>query len=721
MSKRSADRCPTPPHADHAVRAEALAATDEKPTEGVLRQAAHWVMAAPAERAPLPGGAALYGAGWLANYYHLPWWGLATATVAGTIVSYATTLNRCGDGWRTWGNTAAAAAAGAWLTVADLVGPLAGPSGLMSWIFGGVYGVGYGLHMWGLGGNGRPGPKRVTSKTPRIDWESYFPGWGMDGARVISSSATRLGERVLISTKSITPKKRASSFCTPAMAERIAEDFDTKKSRVIIREGEVAGQIEISVRLRDPWAQPILHPLLDPEPEIELPEVADVRQPLIIGQDPETGDPLEFVVWDEDGAAHWYVVAIKGGGKTVLLNNVLERLTAADNVTVWGIDVSKAKDLRRWRDSGALDLTACGPNERERAVVMLELAAAGVGHRAEHNTEAVFDPRPGHPLHIIVIDEIDALVAPGDALAQRAVAALQTITSKGRSESVGVVIVGQRGTAQWMGGANIRANLDRQALLKLARSSEANNAVGEAAVELPNMAKYGEGKPGVVALTAMGSLTGLGRTFMLKELDDVEELGAGREPSEFETDLVEFWGEAYEALKSGNLPERSQAAATQQPATAAAQAAPTSGLGRPHLFLVPTPTEEEAARVREHSAARWEMFRAVERAVTSYVPAKQREQILTLIRQEGGARISEIADAIGYSPQHTLRWMQALRDEGDAELRGNGPASRWHATTNDSDARSVTDANHLMGSPQESPHSPLTAPLSGDPGEAMRR
>ncbi|WP_182875638.1 AAA family ATPase [Microbispora sp. H10670] len=678
MSKR-ADRCPTPPHADHAVRAEAPATTDER-SEGVLRQAARWVMEAPAERAPLPGGAALYGAGWLAHSNHLPWWGLLTVGAAGTIVSHAMTLNRCGDGLRTWGNAAAAASAGAWLTAADVVGPVAGPSGLMSWIFGGAFGVGYGLHWLGLSGVGRDrGPKRVKGDVPRIDWEAYFDGWGMSGARVISSAATRLGERALISTKGT--GKRASTFCTKAMAERIAEDFDTKRSRVILREGDIAGQIEISVRLRDPWAEPILHPLLDDEPEIELPEVADARRPLVIGQDPETGAPLEFVVWDEDGAAHWYIVAIKGGGKTVLLNNVLERLTAADNATVWGIDVSKAKDLRRWRGSGALDLAACGPRERERAVVMLELAAAEVGHRAEHNTAAVFEPRPGHPLHVIVIDEVDALVAPGDVLAQRAVAALKTITSKGRSESVGVIIVGQRGTAAWMGGADIRSNLDRQALLKLARSSEANNAVGEAAVDLPNMAKYGEGKPGVVALTAMGSLTGLGRTFMLKELDDVEELGAGREPSEFEPELLEFWGETYERLKAGDVPATAPAAPVQQPA-AAAQAAPAADAqDRPRLFLVPTPTEEEAARVREHSAARWEMFRAVERAATSFVPSGKREQILALIRQDGGARISDIADAIGYSTQHTLRLMQALRDEGDAELRGAGPASRWHATT----------------------------------------
>ncbi|RGA04488.1 winged helix-turn-helix transcriptional regulator [Microbispora triticiradicis] len=681
MKRKTADRCPTPPHADHAVRAEAPATTEDERTEGVLRQAARWVMEAPAERAPLPGGAALYGAGWLANYYHLPWWGLLTVGAAGTIVSYAMTLNRAGDGWRTWGNTAAAASAGAWLTAADVVGPVAGPSGLMSWIFGGAFGVGYGLHWLGLSGVGRDRrPKRVKGETPRIDWEAYFDGWGMSGARVISSAATRLGERALISTKGT--GKRASTFCTKAMAERIAEDFDTKKSRVIIREGEVAGQIEISVRLRDPWAAPILHPLLDPEPEIELPEVADARRPLVVGQDPETGKPLEFVVWDEDGAAHWLIVAIKGGGKTVLLNNVLERLTAADNATVWGIDVSKAKDLRRWRDSGALDLAACGPAERERAVVMLELAAAGVGHRAEHNTEAVFDPRPGHPLHVIVVDEIDALVAPGDALAQRAVVALQTITSKGRSESVGLIIVGQRGTAQWMGGANIRANLDRQALLKLARASEANNAVGDAAVDLPNMAKYGEGKPGVVALTAAGSLTGLGRTFMLKELDEVEELGTGREPSEFEPDLVEFWGERYAALKAGDLPASAPTAEATRPA-AAGQAAPTGGQARPHLFLVPTPSEEEAARVRAHSAARWQMFRAVQQAVTSAVPTDQERQILALVRRDGGAAMAEITEAIGYSESQTLRWMNDLRELGLVELRGKGRGARWHAPADD--------------------------------------
>jgi hypothetical protein len=53
------------------------------------------------------------------------------------------------------------------------------------------------------------------------------------------------------------------------------------------------------------------------------------------------------VLYDEDGANGMMVVALTGGGKTVLLNCVMERLTACDDALVWDINLSKAKENRR--------------------------------------------------------------------------------------------------------------------------------------------------------------------------------------------------------------------------------------------------------------------------------------------------------------------------------------------------------------------------------------
>ncbi|MGJ6962539.1 helix-turn-helix domain-containing protein [Streptosporangium sp. G11] len=691
MTRRTADRCPTPPHRHHAVAGVEQSAEADTPAEGHLpegqlkvaaRATYRWFRAAPAERTPLLGGVALYGAGALAHANHLPWWGIGLVTVAGSIATYAAAMNRLDD-WRIGGATAATATSGAWLATAAELGPVGGPSGLLTWGFLTTYGIGYALHRMGL----KPkAPEVVVPQVPRIDWEAYFEDWGLAGARVVKAEPTRLGERVLLDTKGT--GKLASSFKSTAMAERIAEDFGIAAGRVQVKTGRIAGQLSIALRLKDPWAQPIAHPMLDPDTEIPLPDVADVRRPLVIGQDPETGEALELIVWDEDGASHIMVVAIKGGGKTVFLNCTMERLTAADNVAVFGIDVSKAKDMRRWRDSGAIELAACGPKERVKAVKILEFAADLIAHRAEHNTDAVFEPRYGHPMVLVVIDEVDTLVTGGDGLAQRAQAALTTITSKGRSESVGVILVGQRGTAQWLGGGNIRANLDRFVFLKVARKQEMATAAGELGLELPDMSRYGEGKPGVVVIADLGGDSAKGRTFKLKELDDVSRIAEGREPSPLEDDVLADakLGKLYAKLKAdtgdgtssatdpGTADDPGEGGGPSSPDDRAAERASIKA----SLKLVPTLAGEVAAKVRQHSAARWEMFNEIEQAAASPVPADVRARVLGLLA-EGERAKADIAAEIGYSDTHTIRLLNQLRGEGVVDVRGKGPATRWFA------------------------------------------
>lgn len=695
MSRSTAELSPdAQPSSHHAVAALNQAATASTSGGGGKLKAAaqatwRWFRAAPAERFPLLGGGALYGAGALAYAADLPWWGIGMVTVAGSVATYAAALHKLTD-WRIVGAPAATAASGAWLATAAEIGPAAGPSGLMTWLYLGGFTAGYALHRLGL----RPKPTvdvgdvddvepQVVEEQPRrINWEAHFDAWGLSGARVVKTDPTRLGERALLDTRGT--GKRASSFVTGHLAELIAETFDLPKARVQVKTGRIAGQLWISIRLKDPWAEPIEHPLLDPDSEIHLPDVSDVREPLIIGQDPETGEPLTLTVWDEDGAAHIMVVAIKGGGKTVFLNNVMERLTAANNTLVCGIDVSKAKDMRRWRASGALGPTACGPKERAKAVRILEWAADLISHRAERNTDAVFQPWPGHPAVVVVIDEVDALVTAGDNLAQRAQVALTTITSKGRSESVGAILVGQRGSAQWLGGGNIRANLDRFAFLKVSRRNEMALAAGELGLELPDMTRYGEGKPGVVLITDVSGNHFKGRTFKLKDLDDVSRIAEGRTPSALEPDVLADpkLGPMYTELMAGNA----DGATVDEPSAkmgeefSAQERAAQRERIKASLRLIPTPDPETAAKLREHSRARWQMFTEVEQAAASPVPAAVRSQILSLLEGGEGVAMRDIETELGVSNATAWRYMAQLREEGVVETRGRGAATRWYRT-----------------------------------------
>lgn len=658
-------------------------------TKASSKATGRWFAAAPAARTPLLALPVIYAAGAAAHAYDLPWWGIGGVTIAATITTYASAMNRL-RGARVLGAAAATVATGGWLATVAEVGVNGGPSGLATWLYLGAATVGYGLHRLGLTPRSAEQedatPQVVDEETPRIDWEPYLEGWGLAGADVITAEPTRLGERVLLDTRGT--GKRASALASKGLAERIAEDFGIPASRVEARAGGIAGQLRISVRMQNPWATPVLHPLLDPNSEIELPEVGDVTRPLIIGQDPETGRPLGLTVFNEDGASHIAIIAIKGGGKTVVVDNVMERLTSADNCAVWGIDIAKGKNMARWRDAGALGLSACGAAERAKAVRILELGAEITRWREAHSSEAVHQPRRGAPLVEIVIEEIDSLVGGGDQLAQRARVALTTITSKGRSPAVGVILIGQRGTAEWVGGPNVRANIDRFLLLKMTRSTEVMNAVGsDLAMKLPNVTAYGEGYPGVVLSTDISGDYEMGRSFLLKALTDLERIAEGRTPSELEPGLVAHLGKAYAQLLSGQAvpdPVPVEAMATPEGMVRAPEerAADLSELGR-HLVLVPPLRAEDAEKVRQHSAARWAMFNRVEAdaeaALPSQVPDDVRAQIMQRLA-DGPAARQDLAAATGYSPAAVKRFLTQLRDEGAIACSGRGPATRWFPT-----------------------------------------
>src|SRR5260370_3719497 len=134
------------------------------------------------------------------------------------------------------------------------------------------------------------------------------------------------------------------------------------------------------------------------------------------------------------------------------------------------------------------------------------------------------EPTPGTPLLTVVIDEIDAVAADPECRAL-----LAKIASKCRSEAVALIIAGQRATVQWMGGGDLRANVDIAVLGRFARAAEARKATGEE-VDMPDMGAYGEGHPGVFLVTELGGGGGYdrGRVFKLSEPDQLDRIVAGR-------------------------------------------------------------------------------------------------------------------------------------------------------------------------------------------------
>jgi hypothetical protein len=481
--------------------------------------------------------------------------------------------------------------------------------------------------------------------------------------------------------------------------------------------------VSVDIRERDPWKHPVLHPVLDPSPEIDLSGPCTCREPFIVGQDPETGAPLTLTVWDEDGGKRILIVATSRAGKTVLLNNLRERATAAPDVLVVDLNLSKALEDKEW--APACHLTALTRHQSARAMRILRTLNAIIEWRSQQPREtAVFQPSPEHPLILLIGDEIDALSRyPG------ARDLLRDISSKGGSEGVSPVVAGQRGTAEWLGGGDIRALIDVFAVGQVGRRAEAMHAAGDIGMEMPDMSRYGEGKKGVWAFAELGGEIRTGRTFLLKEPADLRKLATERAhyQPDLEPELKAFLGDSYENLLSTDAYAKW---AHEQDGPASVIAAPPpdaapqdiSDGAQPAPAAVATTTALDAydreaedfldddmrTRLRKmgerndetrriiaetmampepdvspedraaYVAARWDQV-----AENTEIPPDMREKLLALVAGEG-ISVRGATDALGI-PEGSRRkvrwWLERLRWEGLAYADGKGRSTRWKLGT----------------------------------------
>jgi hypothetical protein len=627
----------------------------------------------------------------------MPGWGLLTTGAGISLATYGQMVKRHGDEALAAKIAAAPALASGWLAAAAELG-ITGP---LSLGYLGLFGVSYGAYR--LDESTR---RRVQWRRHRTEWHRNAGRWGLQGSHLLAQDDTRLGQRFIVDVTGT--GQRASGISRSDLDERIAEHYGLPPTRVRVTPERIAGRIRISVRFRDPWAVPILHPLIDEDPELDLPAVSDVTKPQIIGMDPETGRPLTITFWDRSGTRNTLIVSMKGGGKTVLLNDILERLTAAYNATTWGIAVAKGKHLRPWKP--ALGLTACGPNERLKAVRMLELGCKIIDYREAMSSSPTLVPDALHPLVEFVVDEMSALLGPSDALGYRARRAAGYIASKDRAECVGLVVAGQRGTQSHVGDTDIRTQMDQYVIGKVSRRTEMAHVAGEVGLELPDMTRYGEGHGGVQLVATVDGHYSTGRTLLLEEFEDVERIAAEREPVPLEPGLIEYLGDDYRRLlddgpdtvvltspapsspaPQGQTPSETWMNALdadleagmpddlreklQQAAANLDQACRDLAETPP----LPEPTAEQAEKLRESAEDR-----RGQAAAQTEIPPAVRECLIELLSEPEGTtvRLAEaalkeagLADGARMS---TWRFLDRLRWEGVAVLEGKGRGSRWH-------------------------------------------
>lgn len=293
------------------------------------------------------------------------------------------------------------------------------------------------------------------------------------------------------------------------IAERLAGIEGLPYGRIDVETTGRPFELRISIRSDDPWKEPIWHPALagDSPHAALMPVPASIRQPLVLGIDPETGEPLALNLWDKRGAKVVQVLAKKDGGKTTLLDTLTERITACPDARLLQVNLSKALEDGWWAplaEASALD------GDMARALAILQFGYDVIRERPRGGRQTrVHQSAPAEPLFVLKIDEIDAVAR--DENAKRL---LGLIASKCRSEGVALVLGGQRATVQWTGGGDVRANADIAVWGKFVRGVEKNHVAG-AEANLPDMGEYGGGHPGVFGICELpynGSYQ-QGRTF----------------------------------------------------------------------------------------------------------------------------------------------------------------------------------------------------------------
>lgn len=401
---------------------------------------------------------------------------------------------------------------------------------------------------------------------------------------------------------------------------------------------------------------PVTHPALDPGSPYEdwFPERRSIRQPIPVGVVPETGEPMELVLFDEEGGKAVGVYSMTGGGKANMLDDIREWITACDDAILVQLNAAGSGDERTWEPLAAVTaagLQADDPRVRQRIIGALQWVRHLIGERAEtaaRTGESVFQPTRQDPAVVVMIDEIDET---GNI--EGASKLLEFLASKQRKSAVCLILAGQRAVVTWTGGSGVRVNLSTVVYGMLARESEARHAVG-AENELPDISEYSRGEAGYFGVWSVRQkrLLQRGRTFYIGKLRDQQQIIARRDPAA--RPVLEGAGEITET----------------------APAAPEE-LGGSAL-------RERLAQVRELNEGRPFPAGAGNGALLGGtlpavpgVPSEDMPVLLRLLADPEGTTAALAGLALGKSKSLAHEYLTALRDRNIAKLTGGGRGSRF--------------------------------------------
>lgn len=398
--------------------------------------------------------------------------------------------------------------------------------------------------------------ERAGLRAAKVDWAKFLPQVGLKDATVVRAEPTRLGMRVVVDVRK-TKQGTAHKVNRPELTAAWASHKSIGKHRVTAYEDDGhAGQLIVEERTKQPWEEPNGHPTLDPSSEWKLPAQRSIHDgPLEIGADPSTGALLALPVYADRSCRHVLVVATTGGGKTVCISCLMERITACNDTLAWPIDTTKGTLAGLWRD--AVDWGA-GVGEHAKALSILRATKTVIEQRSRLSDGENHFASPTAPVIFLLIDEAGSM--QGGMSARQAAEYRELIGFVFRSaRSAGIVMVflSQRGVIQHTGSGDTRANADLRVCGKVKSSAEMEYAIPDwQASGFPDMSKYGEGYAGVIAIAGTGvpPMTG-GRTWDLSDFPTVRKLAArrGAPTARLEPAIAAMLGEPYAQRRGGVL------------------------------------------------------------------------------------------------------------------------------------------------------------------------
>ncbi|WP_152563759.1 hypothetical protein [Actinomadura welshii] len=508
------------------------AAPRRRPVLGPLARAyGRWVMASPDTRGLGTGLAALYPAGHLA-YTYAPGDALLLGAFAppAALAVWVATYKTHGSPRYSGAIAAIAAGVPVWLATAASTGITNLPT-LLGYTL--TASAGWSAYTWS-----DVLKERRRFAEAQAKWETIAGLAGLEGTRLLRTERTHTGVKFKIDLGVEGPS--ASRLERGDLGEQIARCYGIGADQVRIQTHRKNARIAwITIQLVDLWSQVVPHPAAVAADGTPVPAATAAAGkghrsildgPYIIGTDPETGDDLELVVFDDGGGRHVDIVGSNGGGKTNTLSNIVQQGAECRDVLTVAIDLGKGVIPVLWRDH--LHEYA-GVGEEDKAVEILEWLDALLDERAIACQGGTLTPSPASPVVQVIVDEQDTATGFHSAIADVFKPVMDKIHKRGRSLGVVLITAKQRDVVQHTGSKEGKANAYTTIVGRVANTKEMSKALPDWETSgCPDMSTYGGDAQGVVLLVRQGGTWQAGRTRALYDPKVVQALAAAYGPAD---------------------------------------------------------------------------------------------------------------------------------------------------------------------------------------------